>query len=71
MSDEVKIEDVPPTDTEANVMDDSSVTMMDVLKQQEKLEEESAAVLGGSDEKSCTYERVSASFILTQVSRRD
>lgn len=57
MSDEVKIEDVPPTDSETNVMDDSSVTMMDVLKQQEKLEEESAAVLGGSDEKSCTYER--------------
>ncbi|XP_035776912.1 putative E3 ubiquitin-protein ligase UBR7 [Anopheles albimanus] len=33
----------------------SYVTMEDVLKEQEDLEETSRAVLGGSDEKNCTY----------------
>lgn len=35
--------------------DTSYVTMEDVLKEQEDLEETSRAVLGGSDEKNCTY----------------
>uniref|UniRef100_A0A182J055 Uncharacterized protein n=1 Tax=Anopheles atroparvus TaxID=41427 RepID=A0A182J055_ANOAO len=35
----------------------SYVTMEDVLKEQEELEETSQAVLGGSDEKNCTYSR--------------
>ncbi|XP_049534564.1 putative E3 ubiquitin-protein ligase UBR7 [Anopheles darlingi] len=35
----------------------SYVTMEDVLKEQEDLEETSRAVLGGSDEKNCTYSK--------------
>lgn len=34
---------------------DDSVTMVDVLKAEEDLEADSTAVLGGSDEKACTY----------------
>ncbi|XP_055638651.1 putative E3 ubiquitin-protein ligase UBR7 [Toxorhynchites rutilus septentrionalis] len=36
-------------------VDTSSVTMVDVLKEQVELEAESDAVLAGSDEKNCTY----------------
>ncbi|XP_039437567.1 putative E3 ubiquitin-protein ligase UBR7 [Culex pipiens pallens] len=36
-------------------LDESSVTMLDVLNEQNELEAESDAVLGGSDEKNCTY----------------
>uniref|UniRef100_A0A182V0Y6 Putative E3 ubiquitin-protein ligase UBR7 n=1 Tax=Anopheles merus TaxID=30066 RepID=A0A182V0Y6_ANOME len=35
--------------------DTSYVTMPDILQEQEELEETSRAVLGGSDEKNCTY----------------
>ncbi|XP_049282701.1 putative E3 ubiquitin-protein ligase UBR7 [Anopheles funestus] len=35
--------------------DTSYVTMADILQEQEELEETSRAVLGGSDEKNCTY----------------
>lgn len=35
----------------------SYVTMEDILKEQEELEETSQAVLGGSDEKNCTYSK--------------
>lgn len=34
------------------------VTMMDVLKEQEDFEEDANAVLGGSDDKNCTYSKV-------------
>lgn len=34
---------------------EDSVTMLDVLKAEEDLEADSTAVLGGSDEKACTY----------------
>lgn len=50
MANEAKIEDIPKED-----LDETSVTMLDVLAQEKELEEESAAVLGGSDEKFCTY----------------
>lgn len=40
-------------------LDESSVTMLDVLNEQNELEAESDAVLGGSDEKNCTYALVS------------
>lgn len=40
-------------------MNDSSVTMVDVLNNEKELEEESAAVLGNSDEKNCTFGEVS------------
>ncbi|XP_055683187.1 putative E3 ubiquitin-protein ligase UBR7 [Lutzomyia longipalpis] len=42
---------------ENNALDDSSVTMLDVLNEEQKLEEESLAVLGGSDDKFCTYSK--------------
>ncbi|XP_023293623.2 putative E3 ubiquitin-protein ligase UBR7 [Lucilia cuprina] len=38
-----------------NPLEESSVTMLDVLEEEKELEEEYAAVLGASDEKSCTY----------------
>ena len=34
---------------------EDSVTMVDVLKAEEEMEADSTAVLGGSDEKACTY----------------
>uniref|UniRef100_A0A182NEF1 UBR-type domain-containing protein n=1 Tax=Anopheles dirus TaxID=7168 RepID=A0A182NEF1_9DIPT len=37
--------------------DTSYVTMADILQEQEELEETSQAVLGGSDEKNCTYSK--------------
>ncbi|XP_011207863.1 putative E3 ubiquitin-protein ligase UBR7 [Bactrocera dorsalis] len=38
-----------------NSLDESSVTMVDVLQEEHDLEEEYNAVLGASDEKCCTY----------------
>lgn len=38
--------------------DEQIITMMDVLADEKKLEEEYAAVLGGSDSKFCTYSKV-------------
>ncbi|CAA3006454.1 E3 ubiquitin- ligase UBR7 [Olea europaea subsp. europaea] len=35
--------------------DEETITMLDVLEQEDKLEEEASAVLGNSDEKNCTY----------------
>lgn len=43
---------------------DEILTMVDVLEQEEKLEKEYAATLGGSDEKCCTYSRVSTKYII-------
>lgn len=37
---------------------DEILTMQDVLDEQEELEKEYAAVLGGSDHKCCTYSKV-------------
>lgn len=48
------------TDDERDNLDDSNVvTMVDVLEQENELEKEYVAVLGASDEKCCTYSRVS------------
>lgn len=38
-------------------LDESSVTMVDVLEQQTAAEEDAHAVLGGSDDNECTYSR--------------
>lgn len=38
-------------------LEQSYVTMIDVLNEEEKLEEDAYAVLGGSDDKNCTYEQ--------------
>lgn len=46
-------------------LNESSITMVDVLQFQEDIEEESAAVLGGSDEKCCTYAEVDISKIIS------
>lgn len=40
------------------------VTMMDILEEEEEMEENAFAVLGGSDDKHCTYLRVSRTFLL-------
>lgn len=38
--------------------EDTIMTLQDVLDEQEELENAYAAVLGGSDEKNCTYSKV-------------
>lgn len=44
------------------------VTMQDVLDEQDELEKEYAAVLGGSDHKCCTYSKVlEYSFFFLQI----
>lgn len=47
------------TETDAEPEEDRIVTMKDVLAEQEAQDMEYAAVLGGSDHKSCTYAKVS------------
>lgn len=39
--------------------------MLDVLNEEKEIEDETAAVLGGSDEKNCTYLRVTYTAIFT------
>lgn len=39
--------------------DEETITMLDVIEREDKLEEEASAVLGNSDEKNCTYPKVS------------
>ena len=41
-----------------SVVDADTVTMIDVLEEEEELEENAFAVLGGSDDKHCTYYKV-------------
>lgn len=48
------VEDAEMTECE----EDKVVTMMDVLQEQENFEEDANAVLGGSDDKNCTYSKV-------------
>lgn len=43
---------------------DAIITLNDVLDEQKELDLEYAAVLGGSDHKSCTYAKVSAMRVL-------
>lgn len=38
--------------------DESVVTMVDVLQEENELEEDANAVLGGADDKICTYSKV-------------
>lgn len=47
--------------------DEETITMLDVIEREDKLEEEASAVLGNSDEKNCTYPKVS-SVISTKFS---
>lgn len=41
--------------------DEETITMLDVIEREDKLEQEMSAVLGYSDEKNCTYPKVSSS----------
>lgn len=55
-------EETPAPKTEPIETDDAEfVTMLDVLEEEEKLEQDANAVLGASDEKNCTYSKVSGS----------
>lgn len=42
-------------DDDEDANDDNCVTMLDVLEEEQQLEEEAFALLGGSDDKNCTY----------------
>lgn len=42
-----------------NIEEDNSVTMLDVLQEERELEDDANAVLGASDDKNCTYGKVS------------
>lgn len=46
--------------------DEDTITMLDVIERESKLEEEASAVLGNSDEKNCTYPKVSVVEISTR-----
>lgn len=39
------------------------VTMVDVLEEENELEEDANAVLGGADDKTCTYSKVCSTMI--------
>lgn len=47
-----------------NVDEENSVTMLDVLQEENQLEEDANAVLGASDDKNCTYVKVIYNYIL-------
>lgn len=49
----------PPTESAFPDEDEDTITMLDVIEREDKLEEEASAVLGNSDEKNCTYPKVS------------
>lgn len=40
------------------IEEENSVTMLDVLREENQLEEDAYAVLGASDDKNCTYSKV-------------
>jgi E3 ubiquitin-protein ligase UBR7 len=47
------------TSKEESVEEDSNVvTMVDVLKEEQELEDDAKAVLGASDDQNCTYSQV-------------
>lgn len=54
--------DIQETSFDANGQENNDdmevVTMVDVLKEEQDLEDDANAVLGGSDEKNCTYTKV-------------
>ncbi|ALC40087.1 CG15141 [Drosophila busckii] len=52
---EVNITGSAPEVEEANPLEQSTITMIDVLEEEKEMEKEYAAVLGASDEKACTY----------------
>lgn len=51
-------EDTPQTSEEKENTDENTLTMVDVLKEEEKLEEDANAVLGDSDQNNCSYSKI-------------
>lgn len=47
--------------------EDTGVSMVEILEEEERLEADANAVLGDSDDKNCTYPRVTFSFLILQV----
>lgn len=45
----------PPIESAFPDEDEETITMLDVIEREDKLEDEASAVLGNSDEKNCTY----------------
>jgi E3 ubiquitin-protein ligase UBR7 len=57
---------VTSTSKEECIEEESNViTMVDVLKEEEELEDDAKAVLGASDDQNCTYSRVNISSNFT------
>lgn len=47
--------------------EEQTVSLVDVLEEDEELEEEASAVLGGSDSDHCSYPQVSPSSLTLQL----
>ena len=45
-----------------DVEDDETITMLDVLQEEQDLEDNAFAVLAGSDDQNCTYLKVSYNY---------
>ncbi|XP_050047116.1 putative E3 ubiquitin-protein ligase UBR7 [Dermacentor andersoni] len=56
MADDGKISESAPS-TSIDLQDENSVTLQDVLDEAQELEDDADAVLGGSDDKNCTYDQ--------------
>lgn len=52
---------------EEMVEEENSVTMLDVLREENQLEEDAYAVLGASDDKNCTYSKVCCTIVQTSI----
>jgi E3 ubiquitin-protein ligase UBR7 len=56
---EISTSSTTSTSKEESVEEDTNVvTMVDVLKEEQELEDDAKAVLGASDDKNCTYSQV-------------
>lgn len=60
--------EIPADDIEMAESEGDVVTMVDVLKEQQDFEANANAVLGGSDDKECTYSKVLTSILCTKTS---
>ncbi|KAL1487050.1 hypothetical protein MTO96_008354 [Rhipicephalus appendiculatus] len=56
MADDGKTSESAPS-TSIDLQDENSVTLQDVLDEEQELEDDADAVLGGSDDKNCTYDQ--------------
>lgn len=50
------------------IKEENSVTMLDVLREENQLEEDACAVLGASDDKNCTYSQVTRKILTLRAS---